>query len=75
MVSDVGRPHCYNRAPYTTTLSVQDGYVVEHIQGNVVQLPKLVAIPWAFTDECKASSSGEAARLKMNCKGCKWESL
>ncbi len=69
------KPHCYNRAPYTKTLDVQDGYTEKMGRRGKMRIPLVVTIPWAFTDECKASSSGEAARLKMNCAGCKWESL
>lgn len=68
------RPHCFDRPPYVKALLVQDGYRLEYRGTEILRLPRVKSIPWAFTDECKASSSGEAVRLNMNCRGCKWES-
>lgn len=68
-------PPCYNRLPFKRSLEVQDGYVefAQKVNGNKVRMPRMVTVPWAFTDECNASKSGEAQRLNMRCGGCTWE--
>lgn len=68
------RPHCFDRPPYVKALLVQDGYALRTEGPLIMRVPLMKSIPWAFTDECKASLSGEAVRLNMNCRGCKWES-
>lgn len=70
------KPHgCYNRAPYQSTVTVQDGHYPGTINtdGTLPATPKFRVIENPMTKECQYTRS-QKTNGDPRCEGCTWKS-
>ena len=74
------KPSCYNREPFSDTVTVQDGWLMDRLMRlddeNHLQtrLPRMVTIPDQMSKGCASIKPpfGEAIVQGWDCSGCRW---
>ena len=74
------KPTCYNREPYTDTVTVQDGWTPERLMylndwsAVSTRLPLMATIPDPMSKGCASIKPpfGEAIVQGWDCSGCRW---
>ena len=58
---------CRNRAPYVTSILMQDGWIDDFR----TRTPRMVAVPFRMERDCQYTLT-DLGRKDTRCTGCKW---